>query len=98
MVSFIVIIIVSILFFIIFSILLGGLNKSKLRLLVPIQKSANKLKRKKLYNNLTLIVFIAIITGFREYYKLKDIDYGILLGFLFALTDITFNDEIPYKK
>ncbi|CRK81261.1 hypothetical protein BN000_01161 [Neobacillus massiliamazoniensis] len=42
--------------FILFSILFGGLNKSMLRLFIPIQKFTNKLQRKRLYSNLTVII------------------------------------------
>lgn len=92
--SFVVIITVAIIFSILCTILLGALNKSRLKLFVPIQRLTSGLKRKKLFSYLTLLIFIAISAGLKDYYKLSDINYGLLLGFFFALQDIIFDKLI----
>lgn len=98
MYSFMIIITVVIIFYLLWSILLGVLNKSMLRVFVPIQKLTNKLKRKKLYSNLTSIIFIIISVGLKSTYKLSDINFAVLLGFLLALQDAIFDKTIGYKK
>lgn len=97
-VSFFVQITVAVVFSVLCSILFKGLNQSKLKLFVPIQKLTNKLKRKELYSNLTLFVFVTISVGFINYYKLSDIQYGVLFGFCFALRDVIFDTSITNKK
>lgn len=96
--SFVVILAVAILFSFVCSILLGALNNSMLKLFVPIQRVTSKLKRKKLYSNLTLILLITISAGIREHYTLSDMKYGLLLGFFFALQNIMFDTLKPVKK
>lgn len=91
MLSFVVILSVAITFSFLCSILFSALNKSMLKLFVPIQTLTNKLNRKKLFSNITLIILITISAGLRDYYKLSDIKYGLLLGFFFALQDIVFD-------
>ncbi len=94
MLSFVIIITVAIIFSIICSIGLNALNKSMLKLFLPIQRLTSKFKRKKLLSNITLIMFITISIGLSDYYKLSDISYGLLLGFFFALKDIIFDKLI----
>jgi len=98
MLSFVIMITVAIIFAIPCSILLGALNKSRLRLFVPIQRMTNKLKRKRLYSNLTMVILIIIGAGLRAHYNLSDIKYGLLLGFFFALQDAIFDNLIGDKR
>lgn len=98
MVSFIIIITVATVFSILCSILLRALNESILKLFVPIQKLTSKLKKKRLYSSFTLIALITISASLRDYYKLSDIKYGLLLGFIFSLEDIIFDIPIGDKR
>jgi len=77
---------------------LGALNQSMLRLFVPIQRLTANLKRKNLYGNLTLVTFIAISAVLRNYFKLGDVNFGVLLGFLFALENVIFSKPIAENK
>ena len=98
MTSFIILIMVAVFSFIICSIVLGALNQSMLRLFVPIQRLTGNLKRKNLYGNLTLIALIAISAVVRNYLKLGDVNFGVLLGFFFALENIFFSKSIAENK
>jgi hypothetical protein len=84
--------------FILFSIIFGGLNKSMLRLFIPIQKFTNKLQRKRLYSNLTVIILIMISASINYYYKLGNLMYGSLIGFFFALKVIIFDELATVKN
>lgn len=98
MYSFMIIITVALIFYLLCSILLSALNKSMLGLFVSIQKLTSKLKRKKLYSNLTSIIFITISVGLKSTYKLSDFNFALLLGFLLALQDAIFDKTIGDKK
>lgn len=74
--------------------MLGALNKSLLKLFVPIQKLTSNLKRKQFISSLSLIIVIIICGSLANYYKLNDIYYGVLLGFFFALQNIIFENPI----
>jgi len=77
---------------------LGALNQSMLRLFVPIQRLTGNLKRKNFYGNLTLVAFIVISAVLRNYFKLGDVNFGVLLGFFFALENVIFSNPIVENK
>jgi cellobiose-specific phosphotransferase system component IIC len=96
-ITFMVIFIAGIIFLLIFTILLHALNKSILKLFVPIQKLTSNFKRKQFIRGLSLIIVITICGSLANYYKLNDIYYGLLLGFFLALQNIIFENPITDK-
>lgn len=93
-----VLFITAIIVFIVCSILLGALNKSKIKLFVSLQNYTSRLKRRKLAGGVSLIVLILICASLSIYFELSDFNYGLLLGFLLALQNIIFNHPIPDHK
>jgi hypothetical protein len=79
---------------ILFSILFKGLNNSMLKVFVPLQKLTRKLKRKRIYDAITLLCLIFIATEIKDMYSLNIICFGIVLGFAFSLNDIIFEGGI----
>jgi hypothetical protein len=84
-------IIIGIASYFIFTIIFYGFNKSVLKLFAPIQKIVNKLKRKKLYENISFFMVIFICVIIRDIYKLKNIKFAVPLGLLIALYSTVFN-------
>ena len=83
----------GIVFYIIFSILFLGLNRSALKLFIPLQKLVNKSKRKKVYKNVVNIVFIFIYFYIIDSFKLNGILSGILISFFICLQEIIFTEN-----
>lgn len=83
-------IIATVLSLLFFNILLNALNKSMLRLFVPLQNFTNKLKRKKQYKTIGagIFIFLCII---KDFFKLGYISYGIILGFFITLNEVIFD-------
>lgn len=84
-------IIATVLSLLFFNILLNALNKSMLRLFVPLQNFTNKLKRKKQYKAIgaAILIFLCIIV--KDFFQLGYISYGIILGFFITLNEVIFD-------
>lgn len=83
---------------ILFSILFEGMNKSMLKVFVPLQKVTRKLKRRRLYSVITLFTIVFIAAAIRDFLNLNAVRFGIILGFAFALRDIIFEKNIGIVK
>ncbi|GFP78027.1 hypothetical protein [Clostridium fungisolvens] len=66
------------------------INKSMLKLFIPIQKFINRLKRKGMYSGIIFIGTIMVISLINDKYNLSYISYGILFGLANALICICF--------
>lgn len=84
-------IIATVLSLLFFNILLNALNKSMLRLFVPLQNFTNKLKRKKQYKTIGAGIFIFLCIIIKDFFKLGYISYGIILGFFITLNEVIFD-------
>lgn len=76
--------------------LFEGLNKSRLKLLVPLQRFIRKSKIKGLYSFISLFVFFLIAYKVKELFKLNDIVLGIMLSVPIALDEVIF-ERIIYR-
>lgn len=90
--------IVAFLFYFPCIVLFTALNKSVLKLLVPIQKLTSNLKRKELISILILFAIIAIISSLNIYFKIDDVYYGLFFGFFTALHNVIFFSSVTVEK
>ncbi|MBU3171936.1 hypothetical protein [Clostridium estertheticum] len=79
---------------IIFSVILDALNKSVLKLFVPLQNSINNVKEKGLLKVVIFVIGILICVTIKDFLKLNYIGLGILMGFFSSLTDIMFSTRM----
>lgn len=79
-----------------FNLLFYILNKSPLKVFKYVQNNLKKSKLlKKQYNKRILYILIILgISFLAEKLNLSSVLFGIILGFLFALIDICFEDNI----
>lgn len=89
---------IAMVFYILFSILFIGLNKSMLKVFEPLQKLTRKLKRKRIYEMITLVIFIFIGIQIKNIFKSNTIEFSIIVGFVCALKDIIFENTIEGGK
>ena len=86
--------IVSIISNIIFTIIFLVLNKSILGLFVPLQKLANKAKKKNFFRVLFICISLVICTVIAFYFSFKNIGVGIIFGVFMALETSIFDTKI----
>ncbi|GFZ34108.1 hypothetical protein CSC2_46340 [Clostridium zeae] len=75
---------------VIFSKIFSTLNRSILKLFIPIQRFINRLKRKSMYSGIAFICTFMVITLINDKYNLSYISYGVLFGLANALISICF--------
>ncbi|GKU26072.1 hypothetical protein CFB3_02640 [Clostridium folliculivorans] len=75
---------------VIFSIIFFALNKSMLKLFVPIQNFTSKLKRNRIYSGIIFIGTFIILSTTYDNYNLGYISYGVLFGLVNVLIGICF--------
>lgn len=75
---------------VIFSIIFFALNKSVLKLFVPIQNFIRKLKRKRINSGIIFAGTFIILSTTYDNYNLGYIIYGVLFGLVNSLIGICF--------
>lgn len=90
--------IAAIVSYILFSVLFEGMNKSMLKVFVPLQKITRKLKRKRMYEAITYVAFIFIAIEIKDFFKINTIAFVIILSFSFALKDTIFETNTNSSK
>jgi hypothetical protein len=75
---------------IIFGIILDALNKSRLKLFVPIQRLVGKSKHKKTLKIATFITAIFLSVIIKDFFNLNYIVFGILVGYFSATIEVIF--------
>lgn len=85
---------VTIITYILSSILFGALNKSTLQLFSSLQGRIALLKRKRYYYIAVKIGMIFVLVFLNEAFDLKIVMSGILFGILMGLTDNTFGKSM----
>ncbi|MGK0464880.1 hypothetical protein [Clostridium sp.] len=80
---------------IIFGIILDALNKSRLKLFVPLQRLVGKSKHKKIFKIAIFITVIFLSVIIKDFFTLNYIVFGILVGFFSAIVEVIFtkNDD-----
>jgi hypothetical protein len=84
--------VLSLSFKLLITIIFSSLNKSMLKLFVPIQKFTSKLKRKSVYSGIVFIGAFIIVSIIADNYNLGYIGYGILFGLVNSLLGICFSE------
>lgn len=74
--------------------LFEGLNKSRLKLFVPLQKFMRKSKIRGLYSFISFFLFLLIAYKVKEYFNLNYIPLAIMLSFPVALDEVIFERSI----
>ena len=81
-----------------FTILFALLNKSLLNPFGSTQKFIGRLKGKKLYHSIIIIIVIGSNIFFMDFFHLGYIQNGILLGIIFSLIEIIFDTDEKESK
>jgi len=76
-----------------FSILFEILNRSLLHLFGPAQKFTSKLKGKKIYYYVVVMIIIGSNVFIMDFFNSNYIKSGIILGLLISLNEIIFNSR-----
>lgn len=74
--------------------LFESLNKSRLKLFVPLQKFLKKSKVRELYSCISFFTFFLIAIKAKEFFNLNYIPLGIMLSFPVALDEVIFERSI----
>ncbi|MEK6264255.1 MAG: hypothetical protein N2B06_05725 [Clostridium sp.] len=80
---------------IIFGIILDTVNKSSLKLFVPLQRLVGKSKHKKILRVAVFITAIFLSVAIKDFYNLNYIVFGILVGFFSAIIEVIFTKNGP---
>ena len=83
---------------IIFTILFNVLNKSILKIFVPLQKIANGLKKKELFKRIIDVISIFLCVAIKYFLNLNYIGFGIVIGLFCSLNNVIFSEGIVIKK
>lgn len=75
---------------IIFGIILDAVNKSRLKLFVPMQRLLGKTKHKKALKIAVFITAIFLSVIIKDFFNLNYIVFGILVGFFSAIIEVIF--------
>jgi len=78
---------------IIFGIILDAVNKSRLKLFVPMQRLIGRLKHKKALKIAIFITAIFLSVTIKEFFNLNYIVFGTLVGFFSAIIEVIFTNN-----